>query len=147
MNRKIKFRCWDKISKKMHYLDDAYYNINNGSIEFDFPQEFFHDSRQYESNDNDFELMQFTGLHDKNGKEIYEGDIVQGERHWEQNYNSEMHYKKGIVKYLDWDAKFAAMYDEKLGVVCNYIGGPSLISEDIEIIGNIYEHPHLLEGK
>lgn len=62
MNREIKFRAWDEVSEKMlnwnEFLDT---NMKNTFIA---------------SESTELILMQYTGLHDKNGKEIYEGDIV-----------------------------------------------------------------------
>lgn len=68
-------------------------------------------------------LMQFTGLLDKNGKEIYEGDIYK----WG---NTPPEYKE-IPRYPDR--------------LFHLIGERVLLPEDIEIIGNIYENPELIK--
>ena len=75
-----------------------------------------------------FILMQFTGLHDKNGKEIYEGDIVQIYKH--------MSSEKSEVTQVVWDEEN-----------CEYKGiYPNIaVWEQHEVIGNIYENPELLE--
>jgi uncharacterized phage protein (TIGR01671 family) len=76
----------------------------------------------------DVELMQFTGLLDKNGKEIYEGDILENMNWREWNYkNGEKH--RVVVKWTS-GKKFSGF---GIGEDTHY-----------EIIGNIYENPELL---
>nr|DAS38889.1 MAG TPA: YopX protein [Caudoviricetes sp.] len=82
---------------------------------------------------NDLNLMQSTGLKDKNGKEIFEGDILYGyagEDFWE------------IVEFDTEEGKWIRKdiwYNSKLGLSEN--------NEFMEIVGNIYENPELLEVK
>ena len=75
---------------------------------------------------SDFEIMQFTGLTDRNGKEIYEGDIVKS------------HQEIGEVKwtYSQWRAEWKD-YDSYL----------HQIALNCEVIGNRFENPELLEAK
>ena len=117
--REIKFRCWyDKKMHKVVDIDFAYEKINLFGADI--------------INFKDGELMQYTGLKDKNGKEIYEGDIIQilgGE------------YEQG---FYEWNEKVQIkdlIYDGyNLMMTISQIGNKA-----IEIIGNIYDNPELLE--
>ena len=81
--------------------------------------------------------MQYTGLKDKNGKEIYEGDIVR-----------EQGFVKTVVK---WDNRKQTQYGHGDSTTCIYAGfsmggwGSSYDTrEEVKVIGNIYENPELI---
>jgi uncharacterized phage protein (TIGR01671 family) len=94
---------------------------------------------------DEVELMQFTGLRDKNGKEIYEGDIIKID---DSNYRL-----PGISVVEWWNGQF--VFDAQRRLDDDYInfgwwvrsnnGMPQL--KQIEVLGNIYENPDLLGGE
>lgn len=87
---------------------------------------------------DEFKLMQFTGLKDKNGKEIFEGDVVKYEV-GRNTYTEEVAYDKNFAGFGVKDAKANVVFT--FGEIAEDI---SLIS--LEVIGNIYENHELLEG-
>lgn len=113
--REIKFRAWNNEDKEM--LD----NIQNTLFD-----QFLHSGT--------FDVMQYTGLKDKNGKEIYEADVVRQE--------------EKVARIL-WNS-LGAYY--QLIEVGKLKGCPDLFTHDgktpyLEIIGNIWQNPELLSAK
>ena len=78
-------------------------------------------------------IGQYTGLHDKNGKEIYEGDIVLIDK--ENNI-------KGIVKYSEVWAEFIVVNTNSIADECEPLGD---YKENIEVLGNEFDNLDLLE--
>lgn len=119
--REIKFRAWDGDCKKMDYftLNDVMWN-----------------ECQY---DSDFPFMQYTGLYDKNGKEIYEGDICR--------YQWEYRGKQTISQVVFEHGAFSFLERNELEKKRNQGGQLVRVSNcnHIEIIGNIYQNPDLLK--
>jgi uncharacterized phage protein (TIGR01671 family) len=139
--REIKFRSWDKAKGYMLPSHDLHkvligngsivtinYKPRNGGWE---PDEPYHLTNPQADN---CIPMQFTGLHDKNGKEIYEGDVV------EQTYWSNGAKERGVISYSP-DARF--VWDQH-GDQSGY-GLSGQDADRREIIGNIYENPELLK--
>jgi uncharacterized phage protein (TIGR01671 family) len=86
--------------------------------------------------------MQFTGLKDKNGREIYEGDIVRLWE-WRVEYLPSEPFEYAKAKVV-WDDESAAFFYEKF----TEPGTPWMMNDDIEgveVIGNVYENPDLLK--
>ena len=120
--REIKFRAWDKINKDM---------FNVESINFQ-ERKVYRDIVSYREF-NDIELMQYTGLKDKNNKEIYEGDILFesfGER-----------YYKVVFENGSFRAEFEGDFEEHSFDLID------VVLHRCEIIGNIYENPELMEDE
>lgn len=121
--REIKFRAWNKKLKKMFKIGQI--TIEKGSWNYE-PEnrEYIGMSLQYQPS---LVLMQYTGLQDRNGKEIYEGDIIKISGHTEF---------KSIVKWENycWKCGEKSLYNIS-----------TIDWANIETIGNIYENKELLE--
>ena len=125
MNREIKFRAWDGYNINYDLYEQHGYN---GNIEIN-------DCLAYIDN-----LMQYTGLLDKNGVEIYEGDIL-------LRKHSIKTKSKGVQNYdsthiVEWKTHDAFNYDDS-----NWVGFelPEYLEEH-EVIGNIYQNPELVDN-
>ncbi len=124
MNRPIEFRAWDKEEERMRVVSQ---------IDFLSKEVLFYDgdSSTGEWCNFDFiELLQSTGLKDKNGKKIFEGDIVKTK------------FNIVVIKYKNTAFYPMRNKDGKFNKVTNWdsvLGG--------EIIGSIYENPELLEAQ
>jgi len=118
MNREIKFRAWSKSEEIMIKWESLIKTIRR-TVDYDI----FHDE--------ELELLQYTGLKDKNWKGIYEGDIGNQTRgKW-----------KGIGKIIFSEGCF--WFQRKIG--SNEELYIAITNDEIEIIGNIYENPELLK--
>lgn len=132
MNREIKFRAWH--NERMLYSHNNTINKSNSQNSW-----FFNTIK-----DADI-IMQFTGLTDKNGKDVYDGDIV-------RIHNYKTDFKNGEPN-IDWRV-FEVKYNQYLWAFSNdviympisHYDLNTLEPYDIEIIGNIYENPELLSN-
>lgn len=132
----FKFRGYDTEYEKMTYFDDEDYLLSYGQIlrsKIEWNYDYDEERIGYEDVNNKIILMQYTGLHDKNGKEIYEGDIVLIDK--ENNI-------KGIVKYSEVWAEFIVVNTNSIADECEPLGD---YKENIEILGNEFDNPDLLE--
>lgn len=127
-----KFKAWDKENSRMVYpsTDDVYFELTDDGINIlDMSVEPFDDVFPH----LDAILMQFTGLSDKNGVDIYEGDIV--EVIWD--FTTFI----GVVVYDQSEAGFKATNDiADYDTSFMYLTG----NDSVEVIGNIYKDTELL---
>ncbi len=135
--REVKFRAWDKKSNKMLGEDSDLLVGFDGEV-------CLNECQTFElATGYTLDLMQYTGLKDKNGKEIYEGDILRGIDGWEdRKYGESTNYTKYnyVVEYLPEHAGLvAALQDEESNG--NYKDFNELWWE---VVGNIYENPESL---
>lgn len=129
--REIKFRAWDKHSNRIVAWHDLMNEEEKGDLAVVLTDRL----------EIDFVVMQYTGLHDKNGKEIYEGDIIeydadsQGRPFIGDGYRFEVGFSCGSFILVDPQER----YGERGGFSSIYLHTPCLT-----VIGNIYENPELL---
>ena len=124
--REIKFRAFD--GKRMLFMGLG------GFCDFELcgGELFEWDSTGFEIHEKDYPLMQYTGLKDKNGVEIYEGDIVSP-----VTINNSI--GAAVIKYNLAGFIAQHQFGEILDCDAGYMGF------DIEVIGNIHQNPELIE--
>lgn len=125
--REIKFRTWNKEKKIMCYKNEdnssGYWDGVDASV-----IELINNELNSHINSEEYDFMQFIGLHDKNGKEIYESDIV-----W---IESEEDYF--IVEWEDSTARFILLGRDLI------LDFDDFYEKDLEVAGNIYENEELI---
>ena len=124
--KEIKFRVWDKEEKQMKSVDSIHFPLGKSSGK---DISVYNEKEDYYEWIYDYEWMQYAGVKDRNGKEIYEGDIVE------------------CIEFIGLEyvhSRYRVFYDDE------YISYSIGCLEDdvrntIEVIGNIYENPELLD--
>ena len=147
MTRPIKFRAWDKMSKNLFNVDVLEWSKGrkiDGSdkdliyLRGNKPQNFEIQSCAEDKIDDRFILMQFTGLYDKSGKEIYERDIIR------------CYSKSGDFVVYDHEVKLLDFYREiwsnkKLDDDIQVPAESGQRCDFVEVIGNMFENPELIK--
>lgn len=139
MNREIKFRVAMKsdilknnkswvIEEMKNYSSLCFFKNDEGTG--------FELNNVYSSQEREMHIMQFTGLKDKNGKDIYEGDILL--------MNYDLPYYEGI-KHKNGKALVIVKYEKTNCIEFGSIIGYEIDNEEAEVIGNIYQNKELLE--
>ena len=126
MSRYINFRIWHKLTRTYMEPSAFIFYDDRGVAALDA----WADYRIYRCNIEEVEIEQSTGLKDKNGKEIYEGDILEDERKF-----------RSVIKWDSSQAKFIYEKDPSMVFYQGHVGA------NMKIVGNIHENPELLDGE
>jgi uncharacterized phage protein (TIGR01671 family) len=134
MNREIKFRVWHKKLEKIFMIRELCFGAYIG---------YLNENYLYTAPIEDVELMQFTGLLDKSGREIYEGDIVKYPLGCGDENCKECSSKFRVQKIEYEHLEYMDMSEER-GVVSAGFHIPCGWEGKMEVIGNIFENPELV---
>ena len=126
--RDIKFRAWHKEYKKMVKIGQITLEKGIWNFEPD-DREYIGMSIPYQPS---FILMQYTGLKDKNGKEIYEGDILK--------------FSDVDTAIVEWNEKYSSFIVKPIQdyYFDSEILGHAIEYSNVKVIGNIYDNPEIL---
>jgi uncharacterized phage protein (TIGR01671 family) len=133
MNRKILFRAWDKDMSEMLEVHGIQFTEHSP-----MPNPCIIDQHNDSRDLVDVELMQFTGLHDKNGKEIFESDVVYA-------HANVTHYVVKFGEHRDEsEHRQCGFFVERLTGYKGYKEAVGVAEMYLDVIGNIHENPELL---
>ena len=139
--REVKFRAWDKKDKVVRDVVGMSFYHESVSVDIEYGKYLQDDAKR-------FELLQYTGLLDKNGTEIYEGDLVDFNGLYEIRFGKHGVPSLEDEQYVDMAHGFffKAQHDMKdiepfgMDMPLN-----EMYAKTCEVIGNVHQHGHLLE--
>lgn len=131
--REFKFRVWHKKERKMYQVLAG--SFFQGDTLFWIEVQNDQGVRARIDKKEDVEIMESTGLRDKDGKEIYEGDAVKGHHQGCKGLNFKCNCRPSVIKYGFWGS----------GDYAGTLGWNLRDGSVGEVIGNIYENPELLK--
>ena len=131
-----RFRAYNKATKEMYEVDDIM-SIDFGKSEISVNTLFFEWTNYY--NFNDIVLMQSTGLTDKNGKEIFEGDVVT------DGYTTGDIKNHPTLGFYMVDDNGTERWFSDNATIEDFEEDVETVHKILEIIGNIYKNPELVE--
>jgi uncharacterized phage protein (TIGR01671 family) len=136
MSRQIKFRAWD--GRRMRTVWKATFVGSNPTVFFTATQ--YNEPGALPMDDDRLSLMQFTGLQDKAGRDIYEGDVVK-DRFGRIMQVQWWNFRLCWVAISETNFHHADLYD---WVDFDYEKEEKSSTARVEVIGNVYENPELL---
>lgn len=139
--REIKFRVWEVSKKQFIYEWDASYK----RLAISFTGEVYHGGYDDVLANKEYIVQQYTGVKDKNGKEVYEGDIVR----WGMSHDLKNAFPRlRFVEFCERQLIYKVVEVGDLPSSLDYLYEAKQPSTRwCEVIGNIYENPELLEVK
>lgn len=138
MNREIKFRTWDPLDKIMHTDDDHVSFVDGSAYLWQVAHPTHALGTLFKPVEIDCPVMQYTGVKDKNGRDVYEGDIV---RAYSEGYSH-----IGVIRWRDAQdgggCPCYIIYPAWADGQFWHLNGGSR-QQSLEVLGNIYENPDL----
>ena len=128
-----KYRAWDKLTNKMFPVGIIDYTLR--SVYIEEPNGLY-----VERDFDDIELMQFTGLKDKNGKEVFEGDFIKDS----EDFIAQVIYDE---KYVGFGLDYQPAFKDIKGLTVTFDELKNEYQNTFEVIGNIWEDGELLKGE
>lgn len=135
--REIRFRAWDENTEQMLFDGFMINQIDNGSFVAEGHPDYDYDGSRLGPTPR-YYMMQFAGLYDANKQMIFEGDVVTDTK--AREYKGKIIYT-GCAFLIEW---YADVYSSLLGWR-NYDRGQLASGQELEVIGNIWANPELLE--